>query len=61
MSAAVAMMKDRDFVRVLLAEGLVRPRKLIERLRKLTLSQDRIDTLILWVDATVRDLPQNRR
>lgn len=51
--------KDRDFVRVLLAERLVKPRKLIERLRKLTLSQDRIATLIRWVDATVRELPHH--
>ncbi len=48
--------KDRDFVRVLLAEAMVRPRKLIERIQRLPLSEDRIHRLMLWVDTTVREL-----
>jgi hypothetical protein len=49
--------KDRDFVRVLLAEELIKPRKMIQRLRRLSLPLDRIQSLIRWVDATVRELP----
>ena len=49
--------KDRDFVRVLLAEELITPRKLVQRLRRLSLPPDRIQSLIRWVDATNRELP----
>lgn len=48
--------KDRDFVRVLMTEDLVKPRKLIARLRRLPLSSTRIQTLVLWVDATMREV-----
>ena len=47
--------KDRAFVRVLLALGLVKPRKLITRLRSLPADVDR-ERLVRWVDATHREL-----
>lgn len=47
--------KDRDFVRVLIAEKLVTPRKLITRLRTLPSDVDN-ERLIRWVDSTVREL-----
>jgi len=48
--------KDRDFVRVLLVEGLISPRKLITRVRRLPLSADRIGRLLMWIDVTAREL-----
>jgi hypothetical protein len=48
--------KDRDFVRVLLAEEMVTPRKLISRLRRLPRDGSERDRLVYWVSATVRDL-----
>jgi hypothetical protein len=51
--------KDRDFVRVLLAEGLVKPRKLVDRLRRLPdppCDDSRRERLVVWVDVTVREL-----
>jgi hypothetical protein len=52
--------KDRDFVRVLLSEEMIKARKLIQRLRRLTLASDRIQMLVTWVGATVRELPGRR-
>ena len=47
--------KDRDFVRVLLVNGMVTPRKLIARLRRLPLEEAHRERLVHWVDKTVRD------
>jgi len=47
--------KDRDFVRVLVIEKLVKARILIARLRNLPPDVDH-DRLVRWVDATVREL-----
>lgn len=48
--------KDRDFVRVLLANALVTPRKLIARLRRLPLDEKHRERLVRWVDKTVREV-----
>lgn len=51
--------KDRDFVRVLLAEKLVKPAKLRTRMRQLPQAPDDVDRgmrLIRWVDRTAREL-----
>lgn len=48
--------KDGDFVRILLAERLITPRKLIARLRLLPLSSVEREQLVRWVDLTARDL-----
>lgn len=48
--------KDRAFVRVLLAERMVTPRKLIARLRLLPVDAERRGRLVRWVDATAREL-----
>lgn len=48
--------KDRDFVRVLLANEMVKPRKLISRIRRLSAEEDVKDRLIRWIDSTVREL-----
>jgi len=48
--------KDRDFVRVLLAEGLVKPRTLVTRLRTLPLPEEERERRAAWVGKTVREL-----
>jgi hypothetical protein len=48
--------KDRAFVRVLLAERLVSPEKLIRMINLLPVDPGEQARLIAWVDATVRDL-----
>lgn len=48
--------KDRDFVRVLLADGLISPRKLITRLRLLPCPAAQQERLAKWVDITMREL-----
>jgi len=48
--------KDREFVRVLLAERLVKKQRLIERLRALDLPESRVNRLVKWVEVTYRDL-----
>jgi hypothetical protein len=48
--------KDREFVRVLLAEEMVKARTLIARLRRLPKEKDFQERLVLWVDRTVREL-----
>jgi hypothetical protein len=47
--------KDRDFVRALIVDKLITPRKLISRLRNLPGDVDRA-RLIQWVDRTIREL-----
>ncbi|HEX6536369.1 MAG TPA: hypothetical protein VF041_17390 [Gemmatimonadaceae bacterium] len=51
--------KDRDFVRTLLAEMLVKPTKLRTRIRQLRPTPDDVERearLIRWVDRTAREL-----
>lgn len=46
--------KDLDFVRILLQENLITPRKLIARIRLLPVNQGERDRLTLWVELTMR-------
>lgn len=48
--------KDRDFVRVLLADQLIQPRKLISKIRSLSLDEVERERRVRWVDLTVREL-----
>jgi hypothetical protein len=48
--------KDRDFVRTLLAEKLLKPRTLIARIRLLPVDAVERERLVRWVDYTVREL-----
>jgi len=52
--------KDRDFVRVLIMNAMIKPRKLTERVRTLSLEQATKDRLVKWIDATVRDHKRDR-
>jgi hypothetical protein len=47
--------KDRDFVRVLLVEKLLRPRTLIGRIRRLPIGVSQKERLIVWVDTIVNE------
>jgi hypothetical protein len=46
--------KDLEFVRVLLVEKMVAPRKLITRIRRLPIPEASRERLVRWVDKTVR-------
>jgi hypothetical protein len=46
--------KDLEFVRVLLVEAMVAPRKLITRVRRLPIPEDVKERLVRWVDKTVQ-------
>jgi hypothetical protein len=46
--------RDREFVRVLLVNDMVSPRKLITRIRRLPVEDATKQRLTLWVDKTVR-------
>jgi hypothetical protein len=48
--------KDRDFVRVLLAEALIKPRKLVLRIRQLPGKGALRERLVQWVGRTVREI-----
>jgi hypothetical protein len=48
--------KDRDFVRVLLAETLIDPDTLIARIRELPVETSRKDQMIRWVSRTEEEL-----
>ena len=48
--------KDRDYVRTLLAEGLVKVPKLILRVRQLERSDAPLDRILKWIEVTQRDL-----
>jgi hypothetical protein len=48
--------KDRDFVRVLLAEQMANPEELVDRIGQLSLQQTHKDRLTKWVVATATDL-----
>lgn len=52
--------KDRDFVRVLLAERLVRPRKLLLRLGQLPRNDAFRSRLVQWVKRTVNERDPTR-
>lgn len=48
--------KDRDFVRVLIAEGLVEPDLLMDRIDLLPIEENRRESLRRWVEVTAREL-----
>ena len=48
--------KDRDFVRVLLAEQLIKPRKLVLRIRQLPRDEAFQERLVQWLTRTVREI-----
>lgn len=48
--------KDRDFVRMLLKEKLVKPKLLEARIRAMELSSDDRDRLVKWVKLTAKGL-----
>lgn len=48
--------KDRDFVRTLVAEGLVNARKLRQRITELPRSNVPIEDLVRWFEATVEEI-----
>jgi hypothetical protein len=51
--------KDRDFVRTLLADGLVNARKLHQRIGQLPPSNVPAETLFRWLDATVTEIRES--
>ena len=51
--------KDRDFVRVLLSEKLVKPRTLVARIRTLKMTDEERERRVKWVDLTVRELSRS--
>lgn len=53
--------KDFEFVRVLIAEGLVTPRKLIARIRRVPGHDKGDNQFVTWVDKTVRELAKPKR
>lgn len=48
--------RDRDFVRVLLAEKLITPRKLVARVHLLPIEHKERMRLLRWIDLTTREL-----
>lgn len=48
--------KDRDFVRVLLAERLISPTVLLERIDQLPIPSERRDFMARWVSVTAEEL-----
>ena len=48
--------KDREFVRVLLAERLISPRRVISRIRLLPIDEATRIRLVKWVDLTAEEL-----
>jgi len=48
--------RDREFVRLLLAERLIQPNKLVRLVNLLPLAADRRAIIRKWVDGTARDL-----
>ncbi|MDQ3673739.1 MAG: hypothetical protein M3365_05130 [Gemmatimonadota bacterium] len=48
--------KDRDFVRVLLAERLVNPRRLLQRLGQLPRDEPFRERLVQWLKRTLKEL-----
>lgn len=52
--------KDREFVRALLREQLVRPRTLAKRIASLPIDPEERERLKRWVEATARELRRSR-
>lgn len=52
--------RDREFVRLLLREGLVDPNRITARINLLSVSEHQRDTLRQWVDGTTRELTSER-
>ena len=52
--------KDREFVRVLLAERLVKKARLVDRLRALDLAESQVDRVVRWVEVTHRELREDK-
>lgn len=48
--------KDRDYVRTLLAEGLIKVPKLILRVRQLERTTPTVERILKWIEVTQRDL-----
>ena len=48
--------KDRDFVRTLLAEELIQPETLLERIRQLGIADELRERLVRWVRVTADEL-----
>ena len=48
--------KDRDFVRILLIEGMIAPKILIKRINLLNIDEKRRDHLLQWIQKTIGDL-----
>lgn len=48
--------KDRDFVRALMANGMVKSRKVVERVRKLPRDAALQQRLIMWIHKTVQEI-----
>lgn len=48
--------KDRDFIRTLLAEGLVRPTTLRQRVAQLPITADVRGVLVPWLQAVIREV-----
>jgi hypothetical protein len=55
-AACAVREKDRDFVRVLLTEGMIDAQILKERVRLLKTDKERRDRLIQWVQSTAEEL-----
>jgi hypothetical protein len=53
--------KDREFVRILLREGLIKQNRLVRLINLLPLYEKRLETLRRWVDGTSRDLQRRGR
>jgi hypothetical protein len=49
--------KDREFVRILIVNDMMKPRTLISRIRRLPVDESMKERLVLWVDKTVRSGP----
>ncbi|MBX9927879.1 MAG: hypothetical protein K2X99_03115, partial [Gemmatimonadaceae bacterium] len=48
--------KDREFVRALLSEWMIRPDVLLERIEMLTVESPRRDRIRAWARTTIEDL-----
>ena len=48
--------KDRDFVRILLIEGMIAPEILIERINLLNIDKELRDRLLQWIQNTIVEL-----
>ena len=53
---AVYREKDRDFVRILLIEGMIATETLIKRIKLLNIDEKRRDHLLQWIRKTIEEL-----